>query len=164
MAEFSDVQEVLEKLVDRFQTQQQMNKFGLAMIRIIKTRTRSWRDVEGRRFEDYSKAHRRRRVALDLAVSPGGKNTDSMMVMDSASGMMQKIDAIVANDFSNVVLDITDPVKKKIASYHNIKGVGVKGQHLRKFWGLHNKEWKVITKIAAVDIDNILADLTEEAQ
>jgi len=164
MAEFDDIQQVLENLVDRFQTQQQMNKFGLAMIRIIKTRTRSWRDVEGKRFEDYSKGHRRRRVALGLPVSPQGKNTDSMMVMDPVSGMMQKIDAIVSNDYSNVVLDITDPVKKKIASYHNIKGVGVKGKHLRKFWGMHDKEWKIISKIAAADIESILADLVEEAQ
>lgn len=164
MAEMSDIKKVLDQLALKMAGQKEWNRRGLAVIRIIKTRTRSWRDIKGRFFRGYSDLHRRRRVELGLAISPQGKNTDSLMVMDHLGGMMQKVDHIVSADMQSVVVDITDPVKKKIAYYHNVAGVAKRGENLFEFWGLNNKEERFLVGQDNARISELLAELTDDAE
>ena len=162
MAEMTDIKKVLEALASRFSAQKEWHRRGLSIIRIIKTRTRTWRDVKGVMFRGYSEGHKKRRIELNLAVTPRGENTDSLMVMDHSDGMMQKVDHIVSRDQSSVIVDITDPVKKRIAYYHNIGGVAKKGQNLFEFWGLSAKETDELLLTEQSLVDNLLAELTDD--
>ncbi|MBN2200454.1 hypothetical protein JW777_00700 [bacterium] len=155
---------ILDDFLTQVRTQDRLNAVGLSIIRIIKTRTRSWRDVDGSRFEDYSAAYKRKRVASNLAVTPKGKNTDSMLVWDPIDGMMQHIDAIVSSDLKSVVADITSAEKKKLAYYHSEGGVGRKGAHIRKFWGLSGPECDLLAKKFTTDAGDILGGIVEMAQ
>jgi hypothetical protein len=164
MAELGDVRKILDGLIDGLQSQAEMNKLGEVGVKIIKTRTRAWRDVEGRRLKDYSPAYKTKRILEQKAVTPRGPTVDSMLVWNSTDGMMQKVNYIVGNDFSSVVIDILDARKKQLMYYHSEAGVAKKGENIRHVWGMSDKEWTLIAKIFSVDFANLLAKLTDEAQ
>ncbi len=164
MNEAKAIADLLDGFFDGIRTQEKLNAIGLSITRIIKTRTRSWRDVDGSRFKDYSPEYKKKRVAAGLAVSPKGKDTDSMLVWNSVDGMMQQIREIVSKDLRSVVVDIASAEKKKLAYYHSEKGIGQVGKNIRKFWGLSVEECNFIAKKFTIDAGQVLGDLVKLAQ
>ena len=163
MAELKDIPGLLDDFFGKVREQQKLNGIGLMITRTIKSRTRSWRDVDGKRFQDYSDSHKRRRVALGLAVTPRGKDVDSMLVMDPVDGMMQSIRETVSKDLRKVTVDITSAEKRKLAYYHTEGGVGKKGKNIRKFWGLSIEECNYIAKKFTTDAGEVLGSLVKAA-
>jgi len=166
VAELRDISLVLEGFLERMHSKEHLDRRGIQIVDIIKRRTRSWRDIFGARFEDYSTPYKFWRTSQSpkLAVRPGGNNVDSMMVVDSTDGMMQQIKFDSYPEKGLVEVDVKNAGKKKLASYHNILGVGKSGAHLRKWWGLADKEaWWLAGQIED-EGEHVLADLTAEAQ
>ena len=164
MNEAKAIADLLDGFFNGIRTQEKMNAIGLSLTRIIKTRTRSWRDVDGKRFKDYSPEYKKKRVAAGLAVSPKGKDTDSMLVWNSVDGMMQQIREIVSKNLKSVVVDIASAEKKKLAHYHSEAGVGTAGKNIRKFWGLSIEECNLIAKKFTLDAAQIFGEQVKLAQ
>ncbi len=158
MADFNDIKRLLDFLIDGLHSQEQMNKVGLAGIRKIQERTREGTDVHGRPFKPYSDNHAERREELGLPTHIVN------LEMDDISGMLRRVDHIVAADFESVAVDITDEQKRLIASYHNELGVGKTGENIREFWALSAEEEEDIAKIVQRDTDQLLTDLTRDLQ
>ena len=148
-----DLNKLLDTITDGLHNSAMLHRVGLGAIRIIKERTRLWKDVDGKTFEPYTDAWAEVRTDKGLPVKAQGTNTDSMMVFDPYDGMMSKIEHTLAADLSTVTLDITSEAKKKLAYYHNVSGVGAKGKHLRKFWGLN--EQTEVPQIAEIIEQNL---------
>jgi len=144
------LESVLERLLNSLANQALYNKLGLAIARIVKERTRKGVDVTGSAFEPYSQAYAKKREKRGLPV-------DTVTLQFSRyQGMMSKIDHVVNNELTDVEVFINDEEKARIASYHNIKGVGKPGAHIRKFWGTNDEENRRILGIAQVEIKQIL--------
>jgi hypothetical protein len=164
MNEAKAIADLLDGFFNGIRTQEKLNAIGLSITRTIKTRTRSWRDVDGKRFQDYSEAYKKKRVAAGLSVSPRGKDTDSMLVWNSTDGMMQQIREIVSKELKGVVVDIASAEKKKLMYYHSEAGVGKAGKNIRKAWGLSIEECNLIAKKFTIDAGQVLGDLVKLAQ
>lgn len=108
------------------------NTLGLAVIRIITSRTRQGIGVEGESFGTYSDSYIKLRERNHLPTSP------VIMTFDQATGMMSKITHVVANDLSSVSVFFDSPEKEQIARYWNIEGAG-RNRMFRKFWGIFLK-------------------------
>lgn len=154
MGQLKDVPPLLIEVINRLQAAEVLNRMGVAGERIIQKRTREGIDVEGRPFKPYSDAYAKKRDDNQLPVTP------VTLSWDQYSGMMKKIESIVAADTKSVSLDITDEEKKKIMYYHSEKGVAKEGENIRKAWDLSDEEEKKIVKIAEQEADLILADLS----
>lgn len=155
MADLMDVKKILDDLIGNLQNQAQLSEIGIASERIIRKRTRTGRDIEGRPFKPYSDAYAEKRLELGLPVD----KVD--LVFDDQFGMIRNIDHKVASDLKSVSLDIADARKKKIASYHNELGVGKRGENLRPFWGLGKKGEEDISKLVG---EKMVAKLNELLQ
>jgi hypothetical protein len=138
-----------DKLLKALHSQKLMNELGLAVIQIIKERTRRGSDIEGKSYGEYSKSYIKVRERHGLPTSP------VTMTFDDVSGMMQKIDHLVATDFSNASVFIDDRAKEQIARYWNMEGAGRK-KMIRTFWGISLKS--ELDKLAALGF-KILKDV-----
>jgi len=151
---------VLKDLHNQLGSKKEMTHLVLMVRDIILRRTRAWRDVSGHRREPYSERYRMKRIEEGLAVAPAGRGTDSLMVWDSYGGMMSKIRPKYIRK-GLMHLDIVDARKKEIAYFHNVSGVGKRGAHLFKFWGVSPKEEKLVLSKAGQRMGVILAELTK---
>jgi hypothetical protein len=156
MAELNDVPDILEKLQRRLFSRALLNKIGLAGIRLIKARTRLGIDVKGAAFEPYSDGWAIIRQAHNLPTAYVN------LEFNDIDGMLKKIDHVVAADLESVEIDILDPDKRKIASYHNDLGAG-KSHVKRRFFDINQQEMKKIDELVEADLNLLLADLTREA-
>ena len=130
-----------DKLIKLLQSQAFYEKLGLAVIKIIKDRTRSGKDVEGKSFGSYSKSYIKVRERHNLPTHPVS------MTFDDVSGMLTKIDHVVANDFKSVSVFFNDKAKQQIAYYWNVSGAG-KNKMKRQFWGV--KLQSELTKLSKI--------------
>jgi len=161
MATANDIEKILIDLFEKLGSEKELTRRGLEAVRIIRTRTRAWRDVNGRRFEDYSSSYKKRRLLFHLAITPGGKNTDSMLFFTPHTGMMYAFDAhFIKNGVVEIKFD--DARKEQLAYYHNISGVAKRGMHLRKFWGLAEREQEFLANRHEERMEILLGELTEE--
>jgi len=156
MAKLTDVKKILNGLIADLQSQKELNKLGLAGIRKIKDRTRKGIDVDGSAFQPYSTNYAEKRASFGLPTSIVN------LEFNDIDGMLSKVDHVVANDFKSVAIDILDPRKKRLASYHDELGVGKAGQNIRHFWGLSSEDEKDIAEIVAADMTRLLNALTDK--
>ncbi len=144
---------IKDKLLKALHSQAFYEKLGLAVIKILKDRTRGGRDIEGKSFGTYSKAYIKIRERHNLPTHP------ISMTFDDVSGMLTKIDHVVANDFSKVSVFINDKAKEQIAYYWNISGAGKK-KMLRPFWGIQlQSELKKLSKLGYDTLKDIIKKL-----
>lgn len=139
------IRDILEGIADDMTFRETMQKHLLYQRQAMMERTQNWKDVYGRVFAEYSEQHRQRRVDLGLAVRPV-QGADSMLVMDSYDGMMQRIDDVIKGNTAEIFFN--DEAKKAVAKAHNILGVGKK-KVKREFFGIsedeeqwHADEWE----------------------
>lgn len=139
-----------EKILKALKSQEFYNILGLAAIKIIKDRTRKGKDVKGKKFTPYSESYKKVRERAGLPTSPVS------LTFDDISGMLTKVDHVVANDFSHVSVLIDDAAKAQIAKYHNELGASKK-KVIREFWGIEmNSEIKKLAKFGYDKLKNIL--------
>lgn len=137
MSEFND------KYVDLEDT---LNQLGLAVIRIIMTRTRKGIDVDGVSFKPYNPQYARRRekktgfppTPVTLTATP--EREQRMMSTDN---IIHEING----DFNGVTIFMQYPQKEQLAYYHHISGAG-KSRVIRKFFDLSDDEVKDLVELA----------------
>ena len=161
MAELTDIPRLLRDLIDGLYRRQVLELAAQAQIRMMRERIRAWRTLTGSPMKPYSERHANKRVELGLSVRPMGPNTDSMLVMDSYSGMLSRIESDSPKP-GEVTLDITNPVKRQIAAYHNLLGVGKKGANLRPFWGIAQQESAKLVELIGDNSQALLNDLINQ--
>lgn len=154
MADFDDINAILKDLLLSIRSEEQLTKLGLQAQFQIKDRTRKGIDVEGRPFQPYSEKYRKFRQAIGLPVDVVN------LQLNDIDGMLRKIDHEIANDLESVSVDIDDPRKREIASYHNELGVAKRGENIRHFWDLNREEREEIAGIVEKDLEQLLANLT----
>jgi len=154
-SDFSKIKHALETIIAGLQSQTMMNKLGLAQIRNIKDRTRRGVDLDGRTFKPYNEDYAERKFRLT-----GIPTHVVNLTFDDISGMMQQIDHVIASDFSKVELQILDPEKRKIASYHNETGAG-RSRVIRKFWGINQTDEDALLKIVGHDLELLVQKLPD---
>lgn len=157
MAEFKDVPKIFEQLIVRLHKKAFLESLGLRGERMIQKRTREGKDVQGKSFKPYSDAYAEKRVRAHLPTSPVS------LIWDDISGMMRKIGTEADPATGTAIIDFTNDDKRRIASYHNILGVGKAGANLRVFWDLSQAERKQIAGLVEDETDVILAELTAAA-
>ncbi len=156
MAKLGDIKKLLDQLVSGMQSQTMLKKLGLIGVRTIQKRTREGVDVDGRAFQPYSEKYAEKRILAGLPTHIVN------LEFDDVDGMLQQVEHIVASDLKSVHIDITDPQKKKLASYHDELGVAKAGENIRHFWGLSDDEQKDIGDIVAADLNDLLSDLVDK--
>ncbi len=149
------LRKILEGIADDMTFRETMQKHLLYQRQAIQERTQNWKDVYGRVFADYSEQHRQRRVDLGLAVRPS-QGADSMLVMDSYDGMMQRIDDVIKGNTGEIFFN--DEAKKAVAKAHNILGVG-KNKVKREFFGISEDEEKHHAEMWEKDLNDTLQRL-----
>jgi len=142
----------LDYVIEAFKNQKLWDQVDLAVIRIIKKRTREGKDVDGVNFKPYSEGYKRKRQLNALPTHIVN------LQFDDIKGMLQNVTHEVDNDFEASKVFIGDAEKELIASYHNEKGAG-KGHVIRKFWGVSESEEEKIQDIAAVEVAKIIKSL-----
>lgn len=110
--------------------QQYWNALALRAIRIIRSRTRKGKDVEGRAFRQYNKQYLKKRQA-DGILNASLVNLEYSRV----AGMLKSIDHMVSNDLSSVRIFFNNDRARTLAEYHNESGAG-RSRIIRKFFGL----------------------------
>lgn len=146
------IDKLWDRLLSGLKNQALMNRLGLGVRRLIQDRTRKGLDVQGKPFRKYSGGHAKRRAKLGLPTHPVN------LQMDDVSGMLRRIEHVVARDLSDVEVYIGDPVKERIAYYHNVSGAG-KSRIRREFWGLAKKEESMLQDIVNAELKNVLRRL-----
>ena len=142
-----------QKLFTALRSQQFYEKLALAVEYLIKQRTRSGMDIDDKSFGDYSESYKKVRERHNLPTSPVS------MTFDDVSGMLSKIDHVIANDFESASVFINDKAKEQIAYYWNIGGAGRK-KMLRPFWGVKlSSELKQLADLGYRTLQDILKKL-----
>lgn len=154
-SDFYKIKRALQTIIAGLQSQTMMNRLGLAQIRNIKDRTRRGVDLDGRTFKPYNEDYAERKFRLT-----GIPTHVVNLTFDDISGMMQQIDHVIASDFSKVELQILDPEKRKIASYHNETGAG-RSRVIRKFWGINQTDEAALLKIVGHDLELLVQKLPD---
>jgi len=127
--------------------------------RYIKQRTRKGRDVEGKPFAKYSKAHAKRREKLGLPTSVVN------LQMDDINGMMVSLDHTVNTNLNAVHVFIKGRrsqgrrrfTNMQLAKWHSVDGVGKK-RVVREFWGLNDDEQERILRYIGSDIRKFILE------
>jgi len=120
----------------------------LAIIRIIKKRTREGKDVEGRSFKPYSEGYRRIRQRAGRPTTPVDLN------FSNAGGMLDSIEGFIPSTLDKVSIEFNRPDKELLAYYHNISGAG-KGKVIREFFALSDDESEQVFK----NVEELALDL-----
>jgi hypothetical protein len=157
MADFKDVPKIFEQLLVRLHLQGFLEDLGLKGERLIQKRTREGKDLYGKLFKPYTDVYAEKRAKAGLQRSPVS------LIWDEEGGMMRKIGAEGDPATGTAIIDFMTDEKRRLASYHNILGVGKAGAHLRVFWGLNEADKKVLAGFVDDKIDVILAELTAAA-
>ena len=144
--------EVFERIRRSFDNSALLNRLGLAAIRFIKSRTRRGIDVDGVPFRAYSERWAKIRKAEGLPTSYVN------LEFDDYSGMLQRMDHVVANDLQSVTVLFTDDEKDKIAGYHSYTGAG-RGRVKRPFFFLSRDENDQLRGIVQAEINLLLNNL-----
>ena len=118
MANLSDIEEILSGVLNSLNSQIELNKLGLAGTKRILDRTRKGIDVDGRPFKPYSDRWAEVREENELPTHVVD------LTFSDIEGMLRKVDHTVSNDLKSVAIDIEDPEKRLIASYHDELGAG----------------------------------------
>lgn len=155
MAEFDDIAQVLDDTLNGLRSRANLNKYGLAGIRLIKKRTREGIDVHGQGFQAYSEGHKKKRKAQGLPTQIVN------LEFNDVEGMLAQIDHILNPDLDGVEIDILDPEKRRIARYHNIEGAG-RSRVKREFFDLNDEERASIVQLVGEDLELALNELSEE--
>ena len=144
--------DIAKRLYDAMITEKVLNKIGLAAVRIIVKRTRRQSlDVSGKSLQPYSAKYLAKRAGDGLA-SPA-KVTMSFARTNS---MLDTIDLRAAENY--VELYFNDPLKEKLAYYHNISGAG-KSRVIRRFWGIEiEQEKENLTQLAQKEAERTLTE------
>lgn len=160
MAKLTDIKNILDDLLAGFENQNLLNKLGLGAISKVRRRTLKGIDVEGKPFEDYTDDYADFRESIGLPV-----DVVSLQASNASddSSMLNRIAHKVAGNLKSVDIDIDDPEKREIASYHDSLGVGKTGNKIRHFWDVNEKERGELLDIVETDINDLLLDLTREA-
>jgi hypothetical protein len=120
----------------------------LAILRIIKKRTREGKDVRGASFRPYSAGYRRVRQRANRPTSPVD------LIFSNAGGMLDSIEGFINQDLTKLSIEFNKPDKERLAYYHNISGAG-KGKVIREFWGLSEEESEKVFK----DVEQLALEL-----
>lgn len=118
--------------------QQYWNALALRAIRIIRSRTRKGKDVEGRAFRQYNKQYLKKRQA-DGILNASLVNLEYSRV----AGMLKSIDHMVSNDLTSVRIFFNNERAQTLARYHHEMGAG-KSRVIRRFFDLSPAEAKEI--------------------
>ena len=137
----------LRQLGDALQSQEILNKVGLAAERIIRKRTREGLDVHGDPFAPYSESYADRRERKEL---PTGTVNLQFSLYD---GMLTTLTSEVGPDLEEVTLYFSDDEKAEIAGYHH---TGAGDNPKREFFDLSDEETEKIAELIGEEIDDLL--------
>ena len=150
-----DISKLLDGLINGLHSQRTLNRLGLAGQRTIKSKTRAGLDIHEQPFADYSDKWAEVREVEGLPTNIVN------LEFNDVDGMLAHIDHVISNDLKTVALDIEDPIKRKIASYHNDEGAG-RSRVVREFWGFTEDDDKDLTGLIGKDIETMLNTLASQ--
>lgn len=134
------------KVANELLGQQFWNQLALRFIRIIRTRTRQGRDMNGQPFKPYSKGYLKKRQADGITSSTVN------LEYSRQGGMLKNIDHMVSNTFDSVTIYFNDARARQLALYHNEMGAG-KSRIIRKFFGITQQSAQ--REFSQIDYSNI---------
>jgi hypothetical protein len=152
LAELGDIKKTLTGLIEGVIANRNLNRYGLAAIRLMKTRTREGISIDGSPFPEYSPGYKKKKEKAGLPVSPVN------LTFNDVDGMLTKVDHVALRSFEGVEVFIRDPEKEQIAYYLSVAGAGI-NRKLFPFWGLNKDEDEQITELIAADIAGELREL-----
>jgi len=145
----------MKDILTELQSQRWFEKLGFAIKTIVRKRTATGVDVDGKQFKKYSEPYARKRKRAGLQTHPVN------LSWDDSFGMLYQITHEVFADYSGVEVFFGNADKERIAVYHNISGAG-KSRVIRKFWGLNQQEIDEVFELAGEQLSQIAQDITEE--
>ena len=140
----------LKAIAEGLRSASLLHKLALAAERSVKSNTRQGLDADGRPFKraktskggPYSPGHARKRKAAGLPTNVVN------LSFDTRSGMLSRIDHVLAQDLSSVAVGFTDAGKEQLAKYAHDYG--------RVFFALSEPTKDRITDLVGEHIDGLL--------
>ena len=146
-----DASPQLERLAEGLRSAALLHKIALAAERSVKSNTRQGLDADGRPFRrartaksgsPYSPGHARKRKAVGLPTNIVNLN------FDTRTGMLSRIDHILASDLSSTTVLFTDAGKEQLARYAHDYG--------RVFFAVSDETQDRITEIVGEHVAGLL--------
>ena len=154
MNDFSKIRRLFTEIVGALESQKLLNYLGLKQIHNIQGRTRKGIDLFGNPFQQYSDEYAEWKEKRGLPA-----NVVNLTLHD-IDGMMHQIDHVLSPDLKSVEIQILDPSKRKLASYHDQTGAG-KSRVIRRFWGVSEEDQKGLGEIVEHDLELLLQRLSD---